>query len=519
MAAGGPGTGQPPDLHTEAITIGDDVIGPIRLNELEAQLYHSPVVSRLARVKQLGLTYLVYPGASHSRLSHSLGVLHYSSAISRRLATVQAKEVDDPNFEEKERIAGLLHDIGHFPLSHCIEALFKRQLPANASAELVTTGSTNEITRHEVVDLLRKDLGADLPADPFDNSVVSAFLVAHSEIATHLSRAGIDPLDIAKIIVGRHPREFYSQIITGGLDADKLDYLQRDRKFTGVQYGDFDADTFVGATGLARDTLYFDEEVANACQHFLLYKYFRYSQVAYEKSVSILEEMARLVYDCLAANDLLPSALAVLDILKGIAEGDSSAANQWAEYDDNKFFDRMSRGFVDSQAKNWVDGCLSRETFREFVRRIREHRPLRTVARADAVELYQKLSMGREAWVSQHPRHARFLALQRWLREDLKAALDEHRVIIMDRGEPGYIYLTKAPEAEAPIYIKSLHDSKPIPLQEHYYSVFLPMTFSQDTPRLPVRFSPARVYACDELHDEVSKKWAEILGRPESDFQ
>jgi uncharacterized protein len=154
---------------------------------------------RLRRIKQLGTTYLVFHGAEHSRFHHSLGVYE----IVRRI-------VDDgfsgrPEWDDEERLvtlcAALLHDLGHGPYSHAFENVF------------------------------------DLDHEKFTQAII----LGDTEVNTVLRRVSSDfPQKIADVIGKTYPDKLVVSLISSQIDADRMDYLQRDAYFTGVSYGHFD---------------------------------------------------------------------------------------------------------------------------------------------------------------------------------------------------------------------------------------------------------------------------------------
>ncbi len=186
--------------------IRDPIHGFIDLRPVEAALIDTRAFQRLRRVKQLGLTHLVYPGAEHSRFVHSVGACHVAGLLGAALT--RAGWVGNT---ELVRIAALLHDLGHPPFSHAGE----RGVP------------------HEDMTLL---------------------LVQTGEIAGVLAAHGVDPVAIASIIGGggpaprNAPRSSDSAasdpiahaLVSGQLDADRMDYLLRDARMCGVRYGEYD---------------------------------------------------------------------------------------------------------------------------------------------------------------------------------------------------------------------------------------------------------------------------------------
>ncbi len=182
-----------------AVSVRDPVHGSIPLDEWVIPLIDSAAFQRLRRIQQLGTAHLVYPGANHRRFEHSIGAYHLAGRLAEAV-----------HLDEQEtltlRAAALLHDVGHGPFSHAFEEL-----------------QHHEGARHEdtTVDLVRWGPLADL-----------------------LRQGGIDPVAVSEAVVGQGP---LSGIVSGALDADRMDYLLRDAHYTGVRVT-VDADRLVRVT-------------------------------------------------------------------------------------------------------------------------------------------------------------------------------------------------------------------------------------------------------------------------------
>lgn len=219
--------------------INDPVFGFINLqSELIFDLIEHPYLQRLRRIKQLGLSYLVYPGANHSRFEHALGASH----LIQQAITVLRLKGHEITEEEADAVtvAILLHDIGHAPFSHVLE---------NTLAEIP----------HEEISLLLMDK----LNEQFDGR-----------------------LDLAiKIFRNKYKKHFLHQLVAGQLDMDRLDYLSRDSFFTGVAEGVVGIDRIIKMLNVWNDQLAVDLKGIYSIEKFLIARRLMYWQVYLHKTV------------------------------------------------------------------------------------------------------------------------------------------------------------------------------------------------------------------------------------------
>jgi HD superfamily phosphohydrolase len=244
---------------------------------------------KLDRIRQLGPAYLVYPGATHTRRSHSLGVFH----VARRMMTSLArKSADTPITVPGVKAflcACLLHDIGHYPFAHSLKDLDVEPHEALAAAEI--TGSLSAVIR------------TSLDIDP-------AFVAAI-----------INPASEARGLPGV---EFYRRILSGVLDPDKLDYLNRDAYFCGVPYGIQDVDFILEEIFPDKESgVAISSKGITALEDILFAKYLMYKTVYWHKTVRI-------------ATAMIKKAVAM-----GLREGIITRADLYG-LDDEEFFARFS---------------------------------------------------------------------------------------------------------------------------------------------------------------------------------
>jgi HD superfamily phosphohydrolase len=227
----------------------DPIYGLIEYDKKEEKLINTPLFQRLRGVKQLALANLVYPGAHHTRFEHCIGTMHLAGRIAK------AKKL---NLNEEKinilRLAGLLHDIGHGPFSHVSEQIMENR------------------TDKEILDKYEAQNAHEL---------MSILLIQkNKEIAEILSQEEIEEI----VLLLQKRRNIEKDIVSGPLDADKLDYLLRDSYFAGVQYGVFDLDKIIESLtpikiGTKETQLGISEEGIYAAEQMLLAKYHMNTQV------------------------------------------------------------------------------------------------------------------------------------------------------------------------------------------------------------------------------------------------
>ena len=259
-------------------TLRDPLWNNIRVDELALELVDTGVFQRLRYIRQLGLAYLVYPGATHSRFEHALGAYH----LARNTLALLAESESGPQIDHEEsrivQAAALLHDVGHYPFSHALEEIGQLH-HEDVARPLITTG--------EVASILERVLGTDAPMRVF-------------QLIRGTSDSALQGL------------------ISGSLDLDKIEYLKRDAFMCGVPYGEIDVHRLtqsmliVADPESGRSTLGIKEKGLSALESLLFAKYQMYRNVYGHHAVRSATAMyKRLVDDALRAGaldaELLPS--------------------------------------------------------------------------------------------------------------------------------------------------------------------------------------------------------------------
>ncbi|WP_048815560.1 HD domain-containing protein [Methanosalsum zhilinae] len=252
---------------SKPMIIHDPVHRTVILNDLETALINTPQIQRLRKIQQLGLADLVYPGANHTRFEHSIGTMQTASIIGSSLG-LDSVEI------EKLRIAGLLHDIGHAAFSHAVEDVLKR------NPELQPEMGKEKCMNHEAFTryIIRNELChhrtiSAMVEDRFDRDAV-IFFDEISKIATG-ETDGVE-------------RPYLSQIISGDIDADRIDFLLRDSYHTGVSLGLIDVDQIVQSLTIKNDRLmlgdisetsYAEDMVMTAAESMLIARAHHYTAI------------------------------------------------------------------------------------------------------------------------------------------------------------------------------------------------------------------------------------------------
>ncbi len=219
--------------------INDPVFGFITIpNEFIYSLIKHPFIQRLNRIKQLGLSSFVYPGAQHTRFLHSIGAMFLMNEAIKQL---QQKSQNITEEESNATLAAILmHDIGHGPFSHVLENTL-----------------VHDISHEEISVILMQEINKELNGK----------------------------LDLAiEIFKDNYPKHFLHQLISGQLDVDRLDYLRRDSFFSGVTEGNIGSARIIKMLNVSNDNLVIEEKGIYSIENFLIARRFMYWQVYYHKT-------------------------------------------------------------------------------------------------------------------------------------------------------------------------------------------------------------------------------------------
>lgn len=224
----------------------DPIYGFIRIpSGIVYELIEHPYFQRLRRISQMGLSYLVYPGAHHTRFHHALGAMHL---MQQAIGLLREKGIEISQDEEQGLLCAiLLHDIGHGPFSHALEN------------ELVNGISHEEISLK--------------------------IMEALNEIFKGLLSTAIS------IFKGTYPKNFLNQLVSSQLDMDRLDYLKRDSFYTGVAEGNINSERLITMLAVQQDNLVVEEKGIYSVEKFLMARRFMYWQVYLHKTSMAAEAL------------------------------------------------------------------------------------------------------------------------------------------------------------------------------------------------------------------------------------
>ncbi|WP_454981776.1 HD domain-containing protein [Capnocytophaga granulosa] len=320
-------------LRNKLKIVNDPVYGFIHIpNAFILDLIEHPYFQRLCRISQMGLSYLVYPGARHTRFHHALGCMFL---MQQAIQTLRYKQIEiTPEEEEALYIAILLHDIGHGPFSHAMEH------------------SIVEGISHEEISL--------------------AFMQALNEqFERRLSLA-------IEIFQKKYKKQFMNQLISSQLDMDRLDYLKRDSFYSGVSEGNINSQRIIAMLTVKDDTLIVEEKGIYSIEEFLVARRLMYWQVYLHKTSIgaefVLVKLLARVKELTHQGKKLPMTTALRFFVENHITKDtfdSHALELFAQLDD---YDIIS-GLKEWQyGEDWVLAKLSQMILNRDLLRVRLYR-------------------------------------------------------------------------------------------------------------------------------------------------
>ncbi|MBU0498247.1 MAG: HD domain-containing protein [Candidatus Thermoplasmatota archaeon] len=255
--------------------VRDAIHGNIPVDHIFNQLLETPEIQRLYNIKQLGLAHLVFPGAHHTRLEHSLGTYYLAYQATQALHLKKDEST-------ALCIAALLHDIGHGPFSHTLESILWQKFGVN-----------------------HIDLTSQLIAGTYDIfNADEKELISTETVQEVLTNEGINIQHVINIIENKerdHP--YLGQFLTSSVDVDQLDYLIRDAHYTGVAYGMIDIPRLFQTLCIHDNQLAIQRKGVSVVENILMARGLMYTSVYFHKTVRIAELMLSKAFELLPDPD------------------------------------------------------------------------------------------------------------------------------------------------------------------------------------------------------------------------
>ena len=304
--------------------IFDNIHGYITLNRVESRILETPYYQRLRWIRQLGFSFYIFPGATHTRHAHALGVLHTMDQMLKSIgkAVPEEKLFDVHNhepatlFHRTMRLAAMLHDIGTFPFSHSIELAY-----INHWKKKNRLKKTKYIANHE-------SLGSHIIRNTdFDDGITRI-----------LKEEGIDVQRLSEVISGKSKDLLANQLMHSDVDADRMDYLLRDAQHTGIKFGVYDRELLIRnlhvTTQKNQEVLCIHQQALHVVESFLISRFFWYSQIINDGTGYKFDLLAAKICEYFLENGLSYS-------FEQLVESVSQNPNEYFTFNDSYFMAKL----------------------------------------------------------------------------------------------------------------------------------------------------------------------------------
>ena len=273
--------------------VHDNVLGPIELPDPVVRIVDSAAFQRLRRLDQLGLASLVFPSARHTRFSHSLGSFEIMGRVLRHLG------IGDLPESKLLRAGALLHDLGHYPLSHVLEfpaAVLHQHEQGDSDVEPKDGEAPANLDPSSTDDWLQFTANAFAQqvgdSEAGHEALTAQVIERDSDLRTEVDayvRPCYSHRDVIEVISKRSKKLFWHQLVSSALDVDRLDYLVRDSFNTGTRFGSIELDHLIRRLALVEHAavgekiMCVDARGKAHLEHYMLARHFMYSQVIYHR--------------------------------------------------------------------------------------------------------------------------------------------------------------------------------------------------------------------------------------------
>jgi HD superfamily phosphohydrolase len=363
------------------LEIRDPIHGLIEYNEQEEKILNTKVMQRLRGIKQLALANLVYPGANHTRFEHSIGVMSVADRM--------AKQLKLPEEDIKViRIAGSLHDIGHGPFSHVSEQILGKYV----DEEMKKRYDIEEVHEAITIDIINHD----------------------EELKEIIAK---EKEEVISIIKKGNLRSTTKDIISGPMDADKLDYSLRDSYYTGAKYGVFDLDKVINSLthiemGGDEVQVGINEEGKYAVEQLLL--------AIYHMNVQVYRHRGRRITDAMTTRGIHLALKENVEEIQRLYRYNSSKeyVSHYLQFDDSTLIKTiMKEGKADS--KFYFARLINRKLLKEIFR-----------MKIDPENIEDSVHLGKIQNLNEHQGLAIEKEIAKMMSSDLKSSVSPNFVII-----------------------------------------------------------------------------------------
>lgn len=272
--------------------VRDPVHGSIHIGDEISSIIRHPFFQRLRNIKQLGLTEYIFPGATHTRFIHSIGVMHVGSKVFDKLFAGKLHERETQRLKETFKLGCLLHDIGHAPLSHSTESVMPTLAELKIPSEFLSAkdGDGSRQATHE--DYTIKSIADSSFCESFKD-IERVYGVSRARVADLIRGSTTDSAYFTVDGIDWFP--MLHQLVSSELDCDRMDYLLRDSYFCGVSYGSYDLDWLIDnlepCIDQGRATLGISERAVVTFDDFLLSRYHMFVMVYFHYRAVCLEQL------------------------------------------------------------------------------------------------------------------------------------------------------------------------------------------------------------------------------------